>query len=541
MSVPSTTAAAPPPPTIAGSPAPLSPVAETPPRAAEATAEPVAPGAAAVSEPVAPVATGGPATGEETLEEQKARLTAKVKDLKTKNKAGMEMPGMEMPGMGMSGMGMLGMGMGMGQDASFSGQKSQDEKKNDTEKDAKIKSEIDAINKNADDQNAKLSARYEDEKHKCRTTTDSKEKQKCKNEMDKISVSIDEVYTEYITELQKKQGVYDGDTTPLPLAVFKSGLNFLFNSILIAIKKGQMKKEALDALEKALKTINIEMGDIQIQAEEKRGVNTNELAALVSLVNNIKIQTTDKGVPLGPVPEVTKPENSFTKADDKLTGKKKSDDKELQTPNPDGTPPATTGEAPGGLDANAGEAAALNQDGKPVDAAAPNEPGAVATAVKAGLAAVKAGLTAAGNTIENTRVEIKNKLTGNTPEETAAKEAEKAAQKEAAKTHRLAAVEAGGGQGGGGNISRKRIHPQYINQVTENRNKIFKKELEIINSIRRFHRSHTIRKRDKINSILGLRKSRNNKNDANHKNTRRRLVQDRHNNYKHRTTKNVEK
>ena len=104
----------------------------------------------------------------------------------------------------------------------------------------------------------------------------------------------------------------------------------------------------------------------------------------------------------------------------------------------------------------------------------------------------------------------------------------------------VAPVAAGGGQIGGG-ISRKRIHPQYINQVTENRNKIFKKELEIINSIRRFHRSHTIRKRDKINSILGLRKSRNNKNDANHKNTRRRLVQDRHNNYKHRTKKNVEK
>ena len=104
----------------------------------------------------------------------------------------------------------------------------------------------------------------------------------------------------------------------------------------------------------------------------------------------------------------------------------------------------------------------------------------------------------------------------------------------------VAPVAAGGGQIGGG-ISRKRIHPQYINQVTENRNKIFKKELEIINSIRRFHRSHTIRKRDKINSILGLRKSRNNKNDANRKNTRRRLVQDRHNNYKHRTTKYVEK
>ena len=67
------------------------------------------------------------------------------------------------------------------------------------------------------------------------------------------------------------------------------------------------------------------------------------------------------------------------------------------------------------------------------------------------------------------------------------------------------------GQEGGG-ISHKRSHPKYMNQVSENRNKIFKKELEIISSIRRFHRSHTIRKRDRINSILGLRKSRNNRN-----------------------------
>ena len=131
-----------------------------------------------------------------------------------------------------------------------------------------------------------------------------------------------------------------------------------------------------------------------------------------------------------------------------------------------------------------------------------------------------------------------------TPEQKA-KEAENAAKppgffKNIRNKVTLKSVQVGGGVAGS-NISRKRIHPQYINQVTENRNKIFKKELEIINSIRRFHRSHTIRKRDKINSILGLRKSRNNKNDANRKNTRRRLVQDRHNNYKHRTTKNVEK
>ena len=497
MSVPSTTAAAPPPPTIAGSPAPLSPVAETPPRAAEATAEPVAPGAAAVSEPVAPVATGGPATGEETLEEQKARLTAKVKDLKTKNKAGMEMPGMEMPGMGMSGMGMLGMGMGMGQDASFSGEKSQDAKKNDTENDAKIKSEIDAINKKADVQNAKLSAKYEVAKNMFKNTTDSKEKQKCKNEMDRISVSIDEVYTEYITELQKKQGVYDGDTTPLPLAVFKSGLNFLFNSILIAIKKGQMKKNSLDSLEKALEAIDIEMGDIKTQAKDGRGVNTNELAALVSLVNNIKIQTTDKGVPLGPVPEVKNSEPGIVaklRAGVKKVGA--SIKKKLTRTNPDG---------PEGK-----ELQTLNQDGKPIDAAAaPNKPRFTAK-LRAVATAVKAGLTAAGNTIENTRVEIKKKLSGNKKSEDGTPPEEPPFDMRNEQF------------GGGSNISRKRIHPQYINQVTENRNKIFKKELEIINSIRRFHRSHTIRKRDKINSILGLRKSRNNKNDANHKNTRRR-------------------
>ena len=107
----------------------------------------------------------------------------------------------------------------------------------------------------------------------------------------------------------------------------------------------------------------------------------------------------------------------------------------------------------------------------------------------------------------------------------------------------------GGGDGdkeqGGGGISRKRSHPKYMNQVSENRNKIFKKELEIINSIRQFHRSHTIRKRDKINSILGLRKSRNSKRGANTKNTRRHRHEHqhkhRHNNHKHKSAKHVKK
>ena len=99
--------------------------------------------------------------------------------------------------------------------------------------------------------------------------------------------------------------------------------------------------------------------------------------------------------------------------------------------------------------------------------------------------------------------------------------------------------EVGDGQGGGG-ISRKRSHPKYINQISENRNKIFKKELEIINSIRRFHRSHTIRKRDKINSILGFKKSRNNRN-RNHGNTKRHRHQHRHNNHKHKSAKHIKK
>ena len=96
----------------------------------------------------------------------------------------------------------------------------------------------------------------------------------------------------------------------------------------------------------------------------------------------------------------------------------------------------------------------------------------------------------------------------------------------------LAAVAAGGG------ISRKRSDPKYINQINENRNKIFKKELEIINSIRRFHRSHTIRKRDKINSILGFKKSKNNRN-RNHGNTKRHRHQHRHNNHKHKSAKHI--
>ena len=90
----------------------------------------------------------------------------------------------------------------------------------------------------------------------------------------------------------------------------------------------------------------------------------------------------------------------------------------------------------------------------------------------------------------------------------------------------------------GGGISRKRSHPKYINQISENRNKIFKKELEIINSIRRFHRSHTIRKRDKINSILGFKKSKNNRNFGN---TRRHHHKHRHNNHKHKSAKHIKK
>jgi hypothetical protein len=95
----------------------------------------------------------------------------------------------------------------------------------------------------------------------------------------------------------------------------------------------------------------------------------------------------------------------------------------------------------------------------------------------------------------------------------------------------------------GGGISRKPSHPKYINQISENRNKIFKKELEIINSIRRFHRSHTIRKRDKINSILGFKKSRNNRNrnHGNTKHTRRHMHRHQNRNNKYKSTKHIKK
>jgi hypothetical protein len=95
----------------------------------------------------------------------------------------------------------------------------------------------------------------------------------------------------------------------------------------------------------------------------------------------------------------------------------------------------------------------------------------------------------------------------------------------------------------GGGISRKRSDPRYISQISDNRSKIFKKELEIINSIRRFHRSHTIRKRDKINSILGLRKSRNSKSSVNSKNTRRHVHRNNNHNHKHKhkSTKHIKK
>lgn len=111
-----------------------------------------------------------------------------------------------------------------------------------------------------------------------------------------------------------------------------------------------------------------------------------------------------------------------------------------------------------------------------------------------------------------------------------------------AETDPVKDVGGGDGQGGGG-IYRKRSHPKYINQISENRNKIFKKELEIINSIRRFHRSHTIRKRDKINSILGFKKSRNNRNRNHDGNTKRHRHRHkhRHNNHKHKSAKHIKK
>ena len=139
-----------------------------------------------------------------------------------------------------------------------------------------------------------------------------------------------------------------------------------------------------------------------------------------------------------------------------------------------------------------------------------------------------------GEKAEEKKEEVEKEEVEKEPEE---KEPE---EKEAAEEP----AEAEGEQGGGG-ISRKRGHPKYINQISENRNKIFKKELEIINSIRHFHRSHTIRKRDKINSILGLRKSKNNKRSSNTKNTRRHRHEHqhkhRHNNHKHKSAKHVKK
>jgi hypothetical protein len=121
----------------------------------------------------------------------------------------------------------------------------------------------------------------------------------------------------------------------------------------------------------------------------------------------------------------------------------------------------------------------------------------------------------------------------------AAEPAGEAGAKDTAAAEEPAKEDDDGEQGGGG-ISRKRSHPKYINQISENRNKIFKKELEIINSIRRFHRSHTIRKRDKITSILGFKKSRNNRN-RNHGNTRRHHHKHRHNNHKRKSAKHIKK
>jgi hypothetical protein len=45
--------------------------------------------------------------------------------------------------------------------------------------------------------------------------------------------------------------------------------------------------------------------------------------------------------------------------------------------------------------------------------------------------------------------------------------------------------------GGGQNINKTRKNRQYIREIKENRNELFNKEMEIINSIRKFKQGHT--------------------------------------------------
>ena len=302
--------------------------------------------------------------------------------------------------------------------------------------------------------------------------------------LEKISAAIDVVYAETTSQLDEIQQEIDEGSVPIPIEVVKTLFNFVLNKIKIAINRRQLQNNALEIGETTMSALEIESKKIETNIGKGGEIHISNLAALVDLAKKIA----DTNAP------VTLPDAGVDPA--AAAGLSPDD--------------AAKAAAAAGLSPEAAAAAGTLPPGTlPPGTLPPGTPGTTpANPAKA--------LEGATPTLEPAPAPVVNE--------------------------EQAAVAAGGGQSGGG-ISRKRSDPKYISQISDNRSKIFKKELEIINSIRRFHRSHTIRKRDKINSILGLRKSRNSKSSVNSKNTRRHVHRNNNHNHKHKhkSTKHIKK
>jgi hypothetical protein len=352
-------------------------------------------------------------------------------------------------------------------------EKIEEEKKKEKDK---IKAEIQTLNDDATEELKKLDAELKNPQ-----TTDEREK---------ILTEQNEIMDNLLEKIKEYHNKSTGGDIPLPIKAISAVYDFIKDIVIKKIKKIELGTEVANAQLSLLDIIRNEIERIKKDNASIDPVIAQQFAdLLVSLSKDIQSKNPTSA---GDLPSTTGDlSDKFNKIADGLTNGAKPQDMAK-----------VLGAAPGLAEA---AATAAKAGGKPLGEKPLGEKPLGGTETT----------TTEGNTTESNTTE------SNTPE--AATEAPEPA-----------AEEDDEGQGGGG-ISRKRSHSKYMNQVSENRNKIFKKELEIINSIRRFHRSHTIRKRDKINSILGLvRKSRNNKN-RNHGNTRR------HRHNKHKSAKHKKK
>ena len=360
--------------------------------------------------------------------------------------------------------------------------------------DAQVKEEIEMERKKTNDKIQKINdeslkkyAELSKEYKVAAETYKNNETHANKIALEKISAAIDVVYAKTTSELAEIQQEIDEGSVPIPIEVVKTLFNFVLNKIKIAINRRQLQNNALEIGETTMSALEIESKKIETNIGKGGEINISNLAALVDLAKKIA----DTNAP------VTLPDAGVDPA--AAAGLSPDD--------------AAKAAAAAGLSPEAAAAAGTLPPGTlPPGTLPPGTPGTTpANPAKA---------------LENAPTLEPAPVVNDEPAAVAA----------------VAAVAAGGGQSGGG-ISRKRSDPKYISQISDNRSKIFKKELEIINSIRRFHRSHTIRKRDKINSILGLRKSRNSKSSVNSKNTRRHVHRNNNHNHKHKhkSTKHIKK